>query len=85
MKIIGAGLPRAGTSSLKAALDRVGFGPTYHMFELMQNPEHVDRWRPVTSGESSDWDSVFAGYRSAVDLPASIDGRSWPRHVLTPR
>lgn len=72
MRIIGAGLPRTGTSSLKAALDRLGFGPTYHMFELMQYPEHVDRWRPVLNQESSDWAGVFAGYDSAVDFPASI-------------
>lgn len=72
MKIIGAGLPRTGTSSLKAALERLGFGPCYHMFELMQHPEHVGAWRSVLTGESSDWDRVFAGYRSAVDFPASI-------------
>ncbi|WP_207211791.1 sulfotransferase [Promicromonospora panici] len=28
LKVIGAGLPRTGTSSLEAALDRPGFGPT---------------------------------------------------------
>lgn len=72
MKIIGAGLPRTGTSSLKSALDRLGFGPTYHMFELMQHPEHTERWRPVLDGESPDWDRVFAGYDSAVDFPAAI-------------
>ena len=72
MKIIGAGLPRTGTSSLKSALERLGFGPTYHMFELMQHPEHAERWRPVLTGESSDWERVFAGYDSAVDFPASI-------------
>ena len=72
MKIIGAGLPRTGTSSLKAALDRLGFGPTYHMFELLQHPEHVERWRPVVNREPVDWERVFDGYSSAVDFPASI-------------
>ncbi|MBE1878918.1 sulfotransferase family protein [Myceligenerans pegani] len=72
MKIIGAGLPRTGTSSLKAALDRLGFGPCYHMFELMRHPEHVERWRAVFGQESPDWGDVFAGYRSAVDFPAAI-------------
>jgi hypothetical protein len=72
MKIIGAGLPRTGTSSLKSALERLGFGPTYHMFELMQHPEHAERWRPVLTGEAADWDHVFAGYDSAVDFPASV-------------
>lgn len=72
MQVIGAGLPRTGTSSLKAALERLGFGPCYHMFELMQNPEHVERWRPVLSGEPARWDQVFDGYQSAVDFPASM-------------
>lgn len=72
MKIIGAGLPRTGTSSLKAALDRLGFGPTYHMFELLRHPEHVERWRPVVNREPADWDRVFDGYSSAVDFPTSI-------------
>ena len=72
MKIIGAGLPRTGTSSLKAALERLGFGPTYHMFELMQHPEHLERWLPVLNQAPADWDRVFAGYGSAVDFPASI-------------
>lgn len=72
MKIIGAGLPRTGTSSLKAALERLGFGPTYHMFELLGNPEHAERWRPVLNQETPDWERVFAGYDSALDFPASI-------------
>lgn len=77
LTVIGAGLPRTGTSSLKAALERLGFGPCYHMFELMRHPEHADRWRRVTAAESApsdraEWDRVFEGYRAAVDFPASI-------------
>ncbi|WP_051298478.1 sulfotransferase family protein [Arthrobacter castelli] len=72
LKVIGAGLPRTGTSSLKAALERLGFDPCYHMFELMQNPQHIERWKSVMTGDSPDWDRVFAGYRAAVDFPASI-------------
>jgi len=72
LKVIGAGLPRTGTSSLKAALERLGFGPSYHMFELMKNPQHIERWKPAMAGEPTDWDQVFAGYQAAVDFPASI-------------
>ncbi|MUL43720.1 sulfotransferase family protein [Streptomonospora sp. PA3] len=72
MKVIGAGLPRTGTSSLKAALERLGFGPCYHMFELMRNPGHIERWKAAVSDGPTDWDRVFEGYRAAVDFPASV-------------
>ncbi|GAA1749929.1 sulfotransferase family protein [Streptomonospora arabica] len=72
LKVIGAGLPRTGTSSLKAALERLGFGPCYHMFELMSHPEHIERWKPVLQDGPTDWDGVFEGYEAAVDFPASI-------------
>jgi hypothetical protein len=34
IRVIGAGLPRTGTMSLKAALKQLGFGPCYSMFEV---------------------------------------------------
>ncbi|MEU6743183.1 sulfotransferase family protein [Streptosporangium sandarakinum] len=72
LKVIGAGFPRTGTSSTKAALERLGFGPCYHMFEILSNPDHVDRWLPAASGEPLDWERVFEGYRSTQDWPASF-------------
>ena len=70
LEVIGAGFPRTGTTSLKAALERLGFGPCFHMFEVMAHPEQVDRWLPVVSGAPVDWDRVFDGYRSSMDWPA---------------
>jgi hypothetical protein len=37
--VIGAGLPRSGTSSLKAALEILGFRPCHHMSELLDKPD----------------------------------------------
>jgi hypothetical protein len=34
LKIIGAGFGRTGTKSMKEALEHLGFGPCYHMFEV---------------------------------------------------
>jgi hypothetical protein len=56
---------------MKAALERLGFGPCYHMFEIITHPEHVERWLPVVSEPVVDWDRVFEGYRSTQDWPAS--------------
>jgi hypothetical protein len=69
MQIIGAGLGRTGTASLKSALEQLGFGPCYHMFELMDHPEHAPHWLAAATGQLTDWDHVFAGYQSTVDWP----------------
>lgn len=71
LRVIGAGLPRTGTTSMKAALEHLGFGPCYHMFEILLHPDHVERWLPVAVGPRVDWDVVFDGYQSTQDWPAS--------------
>jgi hypothetical protein len=72
ISVIGAGMPRTGTLSLKSALDRLGFGPSYHMFELMRRPGRVTGWLAAAEGRPVDWAAVLSGYRSAVDWPASF-------------
>ncbi|MEU6712076.1 sulfotransferase family protein [Nonomuraea sp. NPDC046802] len=72
LTVIGAGLPRTGTSSMKAALERLGFGPCHHMFTIFADPALVDRWLPLATGEPVDWEHVFEGFRSAQDWPASF-------------
>ena len=39
LKIIGAGLGRTGTLSLKLVLEQLGFGFCYHMVEVMLHLE----------------------------------------------
>ncbi len=70
MKVIGAGFGRTGTSSLKAALEELGFGSAYHMTEVFTHPEHVGFWEAARRGERVDWHSFFSGYGVAVDWPA---------------
>ncbi|MEV7808988.1 sulfotransferase family protein [Microbispora sp. NPDC088329] len=72
LEVIGAGLPRTGTTSTKAALERLGFGPCYHTFEILRHPELAERWLPAGSGGPLSWERVFAGFRSCVDWPASF-------------
>ncbi|GLW09159.1 sulfotransferase family protein [Microtetraspora sp. NBRC 13810] len=91
IEVIGAGLPRTGTLSLKAALERLGFGPCYHMFEIYDHLELIDRWLPAVPDTPAGWERVFAGYRSTLDWPASFFWReqaaAFPRAkvVLTVR
>jgi hypothetical protein len=43
LEVIGAGFGRTGTMSIKVALEQHGYGPCYHMIELFEHPEPVDR------------------------------------------
>lgn len=70
MKVIGAGFGRTGTSSLKAALETLGFGPCYHMTEVFAHPEHAKVWTAAWRGEAVDWRGFLRGYESVVDWPA---------------
>ena len=70
MKIIGAGFGRTGTTSLKAALETLGFGPSYRLDEVFKHPEQVAFWEAARRGERVDWEGFFAGYGLAVDWPA---------------
>lgn len=56
---------------MKAALERLGFGPTHHMFEIFMNPAQADRWVPALDGGPVDWDGVLHGYASCQDWPSS--------------
>lgn len=69
LRVIGAGLPRTGTASLKAALEILGLGPCYHMSEVFAHAEHWPMWIAAARGKPVDWDALYAGYNSGVDAP----------------
>ncbi|MEZ4658398.1 MAG: sulfotransferase [Caldilineaceae bacterium] len=70
MRVIGAGFGRTGTTSIKAALEQLGFAPCYHMQEVIKNPSHVPFWEAANRGEAVDWRGFFADYGATVDWPA---------------
>jgi len=71
LRVVGAGLARTGTASLKLALERLLGGPCYHMIDVWAQPDHIAIWHGAVGGQMPDWNSFLAGYRAAVDLPAS--------------
>ncbi len=75
LRVVGAGLGRTGTASLKKALERLTEGRCYHMFEVFEQPESVAGWHRIVRGESRDWDSLMGGYAASVDWPAAA---YWP-------
>ncbi len=71
MRVIGAGLGRTGTNSLKIALEQLLNGPCYHMFELFQRPQDVGVWHAATKGEKADLRALMTGWTATVDWPAA--------------
>src|SRR6516165_3260381 len=71
LDVIGAGFGRTGTLSLKLALEQLGFGPCYHMLEVLQNPSAAGQWEAAADRKAVDWEEVFKGYRATVDWPAA--------------
>jgi hypothetical protein len=71
LKVIGAGVGRTGTYSLKLALDRLGLGSCHHMEEVLFNmPVQVPLWAAAVHGRP-DWETIYKGYDSAVDWPTA--------------
>ncbi|GAA6186160.1 sulfotransferase family protein [Aliiglaciecola sp. NS0011-25] len=68
IKIIGAGMGRTGTASLKVALETLGLGQCYHMTEVLKNPKTATDWSNAAEG-NADWDKIFNGYTATVDNP----------------
>jgi hypothetical protein len=68
LKLIGAGLGRTGTLSIKLALEQLGLGPCYHMIELFMSCSHAPLWVRAAGG-NPDWDRIFNGYGATVDYP----------------
>lgn len=72
LRVIGAGFGRTGTTSMKVALDQLGLGPTHHMFEAFDHPEHFRSWTAAIRGEPWDPVATLDGYRSTIDFPSAL-------------
>ncbi len=79
IRIIGAGLGRTGTTSLKGAFEQLGFGPAYHMFEVIERPEHSLAWYRTSRGGPVEWE-LFNGFQSILDWPAVAYWRTLVDH-----
>jgi hypothetical protein len=70
LKVIGAGFGRTGTTSLKAALEQLGFSKCHHMQEVVKSSRQLDYWQTLAEGGDVAWDEVFEGYQSSCDWPS---------------
>lgn len=71
LRVVGAGLGRTGTNSLKLALEQLLGAPCYHMIEVFGRPDDIGVWHRAAEGDMPDWRVFPSGYRAAVDWPAA--------------
>lgn len=71
LKIIGAGVGRTATYSLKTAINQLGLGPCHHMEAVIENMAvQVPLWSAAVDGHP-DWSAIYEGFDSAVDWPTA--------------
>lgn len=71
MRVIGAGLPRTATTTQAIAFEKLGFGPCYHMRDLMMDMERsLGLWEAAARGKP-DWDEIFGDSQSTCDWPGA--------------
>ena len=71
LAVVGAGVGRTGTHSLKLALEQLLNGPCHHMIEILGDPGQVPAWIDAVEGRPVDWSAMLARYRAIVDWPGS--------------
>ena len=79
LRVLGAGVGRTGTASLKMALERLLDGRCYHMLEVLERPEDDLFWRAAVEGERDDFASVLGDCAAAVDWPVAAFWRELAR------
>jgi hypothetical protein len=71
LQVVGAGLGRTGTHSLKIALEQLLGAPCYHMLEVFGRPDDIAVWHRAVNGDMPDWNDFLSDYTATVDWPAS--------------
>ena|ERR1035441_3145583 len=77
LKVVGAGVGRTGTASLKLALEQLLGGRCHHMFEMVagEDPAQVPGWTDAIDGRDVDWQELLSAYVALVDWPGAS---FWP-------
>ncbi|KAK0531330.1 hypothetical protein OC835_003717 [Tilletia horrida] len=74
MRIIGAGIPRTGTLSMKQALDILGF-PCHHMAAVLadRTDHEAKTWTKAGTVGLSDaeWDDLLRPWQACIDAPSA--------------
>jgi len=71
LRVVGAGVGRTGTHSLKIALEQLLGGPCHHMVEMRGDPVQVRGWTDAIEHKPVDWPLLLDRYRAIVDWPGA--------------
>jgi hypothetical protein len=71
LKVVGAGVGRTGTLSLKLALEQLLGGRCHHMVEIIGDPTQASGWTDAIEGRAVDWSQLLRGYEAQVDWPGA--------------
>lgn len=71
VKVVGAGVGRTGTHSLKQALEQLLGGRCHHMVEIIGDPAQAAGWTDAIEGREVDWGQILNGYEAIVDWPGA--------------
>jgi hypothetical protein len=71
LRVVGAGVGRTGTHSLKLALERLLGGRCHHMIEILGDPAQVPGWTDAIEGRPVDWHELLRDYSAIVDWPGA--------------
>jgi hypothetical protein len=70
MRVIGAGFSRTGTTSLRAALDRLGYGPCLHGWDFAGHPSLIRAWlNAYRHPQQTDWTALLGDYDVTLEFP----------------
>ncbi|KAI1827770.1 hypothetical protein F4861DRAFT_288051 [Xylaria intraflava] len=74
IRVICAGPPRAATSSMQAAIERLGFGPCLHMAHVLPHPDRAKLLLKAAREQDKEKrqemvGEIMAGHASVADLP----------------
>jgi Sulfotransferase domain len=75
LKVVGAGVGRTGTHSLKVALEQLLGGPCHHMVEVFAHQDELPVWTAAIDGKEIDWGELMKPYVAQVDWPGAS---FWP-------
>jgi hypothetical protein len=72
LRVVGAGVGRTGTHSLKLALEQLLGAPCHHMIEVLGSPdEQVPGWIAAFEGRPVDWSALLGRFGAIVDWPGA--------------
>ena len=78
MQVLSLGMARTGTVSMQAALELLGYGPTYHGYTALYKLHHLPLWTAAfeakyhdngTPFSRQDWDRLLGDYGVVTALP----------------